>query len=274
MKTNIFSLESAFTLAEVLVTVGIIGVVAALTVPNIMDNYQKEAQATQLRKVVNDFSNSVDMLITEEGKTKLAHTSLYTSEDVDAFIKSKFKVIKECEANASSGCFATQDYRAINGAASKTYNCSGKSYVLANSAAVCVSVEGKLPTVSKAEATEGVVTSPLLPGGATSTPSVDLDIDPGDPRIMIQVDTNGTEKPNIGGRDMFIFYVDNNANAQATMNTGAISFDKSCMTSVCAPGATDCTPKEPGPECTTCLGKPFGDGCLKLLIDNNWKMTY
>lgn len=33
--------ESAFTLAEILITLGVIGIVTALTLPTIIDNYKK-----------------------------------------------------------------------------------------------------------------------------------------------------------------------------------------------------------------------------------------
>jgi prepilin-type N-terminal cleavage/methylation domain-containing protein len=39
-----------FTLAEVLITLGIIGIVAALTMPSLMANYQKKAAATRLKQ--------------------------------------------------------------------------------------------------------------------------------------------------------------------------------------------------------------------------------
>ena len=37
---------SAFTLAEVLVTLGIIGVVSAMTIPTLMQNHQKKTYAS------------------------------------------------------------------------------------------------------------------------------------------------------------------------------------------------------------------------------------
>ena len=43
----------AFTLAEVLITLGIIGVVAALTLPNLITNYQKKVTATKLHQAYN-----------------------------------------------------------------------------------------------------------------------------------------------------------------------------------------------------------------------------
>lgn len=41
--------SKAFTLAEVLITIGIIGVVAALTLPSLIENHQKKVVATKLK---------------------------------------------------------------------------------------------------------------------------------------------------------------------------------------------------------------------------------
>ena len=42
-----------FTLAEVLITLGIIGVVAALTLPSLVTNYQKQVTVNKLKKFYN-----------------------------------------------------------------------------------------------------------------------------------------------------------------------------------------------------------------------------
>lgn len=41
MRSGLFYFKKAFTLAEVLITLGIIGIVAAITIPNLIANYQK-----------------------------------------------------------------------------------------------------------------------------------------------------------------------------------------------------------------------------------------
>ena len=46
-----------FTLAEVLITLGIIGVVAAMTLPTLIQNYQKQVVITRLKYAYNVFSN-------------------------------------------------------------------------------------------------------------------------------------------------------------------------------------------------------------------------
>jgi len=46
---NRFALAKGFTLAEVLITLGIIGIVAAITIPGVMQNYKKKAAAGRLK---------------------------------------------------------------------------------------------------------------------------------------------------------------------------------------------------------------------------------
>lgn len=44
--------QKAFTLAEVLITLGIIGVVAALTMPSLIGNYKKKKQSQELKELM------------------------------------------------------------------------------------------------------------------------------------------------------------------------------------------------------------------------------
>ena len=44
-------MKKAFTLAEVLITLGIIGIVAAMTIPTLITNYQKNITITRLKEV-------------------------------------------------------------------------------------------------------------------------------------------------------------------------------------------------------------------------------
>ncbi len=63
-----FSLKkAAFTLTEVLITLGIIGVVAALTISNVIQDYQKKQTVVQLRKVYNDINNAVKLSEVDNG---------------------------------------------------------------------------------------------------------------------------------------------------------------------------------------------------------------
>lgn len=66
----------AFTLAEVLITLGIIGVVAAITLPTLIQNYQKQVWVNQLKKVVNSIENNNRKLLADEEVDSLADTSM------------------------------------------------------------------------------------------------------------------------------------------------------------------------------------------------------
>lgn len=57
----------AFTLAEVLITLGIIGVVAALTVPTLVQRYKEKATVTKVNKVYSILSNALLSAINEYG---------------------------------------------------------------------------------------------------------------------------------------------------------------------------------------------------------------
>ena len=50
--------KTAFTLAEVLITLGIIGVVAALTLPTVISNYKKQVTASKLQKAYSTINNA------------------------------------------------------------------------------------------------------------------------------------------------------------------------------------------------------------------------
>ena len=49
----------AFTLSEVLITPGIVSVIAAMTLPSIIGNYKKKTYVTALQKFYTDFSQAL-----------------------------------------------------------------------------------------------------------------------------------------------------------------------------------------------------------------------
>ena len=206
----------AFTLSEVLITLSIIGVISALTVPTLINGYQKKAEVVQIRKVINDVENAIDMYITEEGKSKFSATPYYKNE-INSLITNKLKYVKSCAAN-STDCFASENYYSIDASSNAQFKCSKVSYLLANSAAICMVKD-----------TNGLIT--------------------------VNVDVNGQEGPNIGGRDMFEFYVD---------STGEVKY--------CSDGTNA------GSSCDTeksgCTSSATGQGCVKALADNAWVMNY
>ena len=71
--------KAAFTLAEVLITLGIIGVVAALTLPTLISNYQKKAYVTQLKKSYAVMSNGLKLMMAHDGVTELKDATAFSN---------------------------------------------------------------------------------------------------------------------------------------------------------------------------------------------------
>ncbi len=96
-----------FTLAEVLITLGIIGVVAAMTMPTLIQNYQKEVTVTSLKKMYSTLTQAAQMYQAQNGIT---YEEFDTSLDGKSFMAKYFApylhVIKEC--NGFLDCY--EDY--------------------------------------------------------------------------------------------------------------------------------------------------------------------
>ena len=52
-------IKAGFTLAEVLITLGIIGIVAAMTIPGLIAKHQKIVTATQLKKAYTTLAQAL-----------------------------------------------------------------------------------------------------------------------------------------------------------------------------------------------------------------------
>lgn len=54
-------MKKGFTLAEVLITLGIIGIVAAMTMPSLIQNYKKKEYSTRLKRFYSTMSQAVKL---------------------------------------------------------------------------------------------------------------------------------------------------------------------------------------------------------------------
>ena len=77
--------QKAFTLAEVLITLGIIGIVAAMTMPMLIGKYKKQVTVTQLKKVYTVLSQMVLQAQEDNGPVYFS-----TSEQVDPNVAENF----------------------------------------------------------------------------------------------------------------------------------------------------------------------------------------
>lgn len=114
--------KNAFTLAEVLITLGIIGVVAAMTLPSVVNRTRQKELETAFRKQYSVLQQAVLQVIRED---ELPLTPTDYGINNNAFMKSlakAYKVIKDCGSiNSNSGCVLQDEnntftyYKTLNG---------------------------------------------------------------------------------------------------------------------------------------------------------------
>ena len=70
-------MKKAFTLAEVLITLAIIGVVAAIAIPSTISNYQQSEYKAGLRKAVSVLNQAITMNMAIDGESPYDNANLY-----------------------------------------------------------------------------------------------------------------------------------------------------------------------------------------------------
>ncbi|MDR1327395.1 MAG: type II secretion system GspH family protein [Heliobacteriaceae bacterium] len=92
-------MRKGFTLAEVLITLGIIGVVAALTMPSLIQNFKRKEVSVKLKKFHSMMSQAVLLAEIENGKTKEWDFSLSSSAFFEQYLKPYLKTTSTNYAN-------------------------------------------------------------------------------------------------------------------------------------------------------------------------------
>ena len=235
---------AAFTLAEVLITLAIIGVVATMTLPTLIQNHQKRSLEVATQKFYSTMSQAIRQYMADQGSDDLRNTPIVIDGDnwetdkvraqkeVDEFFK-KYLKAQICE----NGCFA-------------------KNY------------KTQKDEVSYAVGTEtqdqDITGRYLLPDGMVVELSGNLGFTdfPG----TIHVDVNGQKGPNKIGYDLW---------SMSVFYDGTL--DESGVTPECKKGGTcfNGTPSESRQDrFEWCLdSSPYG-GCFGHFLENNFKFDY
>ncbi len=107
---------SGFTLAETLITLVIVGIIAAITIPSLIAKYQEEQLKSQLKKSYSTLSNALNATIIDFGyipncwyHPPNSHgPEAYTSTECNVFIPEflkKMNIAKYCQNKAmDNGC--------------------------------------------------------------------------------------------------------------------------------------------------------------------------
>lgn len=165
--------KSAFTMAEVLITLGVIGILAAMTIPMLLTKYQKQVAVERLKKFYSVMANVIKLSEYENGE--MAYW-VFPKESYDKSIDKFFQryylpYMKDAEECYSSNCFSKEVYKikVLNGN-------DANGIMLVN-------------YIVKTNDGMYIYFLPNTPSGY----------------IWMYVDINGHQKPNQVGRDIFVF---------------------------------------------------------------------
>ena len=171
--------NKGFTLAEVLITLGIIGIVAAITIPGLISNYQKKQTVTKLEKVYSILNQAIKLSEEEFDSIESWDRDLPAVE----FFNKYFRPHMNVSAVAKLGEYKnTPKYKRLNGTVEN-------SFTLFNDDANLITLnDGCLLFLDSSSYT----ISELGRNPAT---------------LVIGIDVNGFSHPNVIGKDFFLFQI-------------------------------------------------------------------
>lgn len=111
IKIKEFSVKKGFTLAEVLITLGIIGVIAALTLPALVQKYNEKVTINSLKKAYSVLDNAFMLAINDNGKISDWKKDGQSYHDSVVEVLSKYlKSVEKC-SSLSDKCKTLAYYR-------------------------------------------------------------------------------------------------------------------------------------------------------------------
>lgn len=185
--TKIKFIKQAFTLAEVLIVLGVIGIIAEMTIPTVLQNVQTSVTISSLKKVYSTISQAYDLAVTDNGTPDnwnlIGYQDPQGAINMYNILAPNLRVIKNC--GTGTGCFSNNYYN-LNGTAStsqETLNNRTK-FQLVDGSTIAILVKSETCSLSAG-------TSLALQNICAS----------------IIVDINGLKAPNTTGKDTFLFEI-------------------------------------------------------------------
>ena len=84
-------MKKGFTLSEILITLGVIGIVASMTIPTMVTSKDKQVWGASLAKAVNTMSNSVSIMISKGDSYGLSDSQMFADIETGTNVKTAFK---------------------------------------------------------------------------------------------------------------------------------------------------------------------------------------
>ena len=222
MRKNIT--KKAFTLAEVLITLGIIGIVAAMTIPTIINNYQHRAWVTMLKEDYAMISEGFRRMMATEGVDFFEQTEFYREilrnldnngtdeEDYDITVHYMGVYFKSLESipyhiQVAEGWPAGNNV--IYGEQCEKFAGKGSAWYVLNDNSGNNRCEGLRQHVFKM-ANGGLIRTALFPKTYPKVERTQRSTQLRHAVGELTIDVNGEKPPNKFGRDAFIFVIGQN----------------------------------------------------------------
>ncbi len=176
-----YSLRKGFTLAEVLIALAIVGIVAAMTIPTLIAKYQKKQILVNLKNTYSIMLNWVKLSEIDNGPMSSWPTGekLNIDEFWQKYVKPYFANAKLCKSKAACG------YNGINVNYDLDWNCGAMWAVSTDDTRLLFMLKNGvvvfLPRNTRDSAGNPVYTN------------------------LVFIDVNGTSGPNKCGSDVFVF---------------------------------------------------------------------
>lgn len=94
------SIIMAFSLAEVLITLGIIGVIATITIPMLIGNIEYSKNTTAYKSAYSTLSSALSSASLDNALTPANNSTTFTNNFLE--IMKKFKVVKQCTSGTNN----------------------------------------------------------------------------------------------------------------------------------------------------------------------------
>ena len=216
-------IKKAFTLAEVLITLVIIGVIAALTIPNVVNNYSKQETVSRLKKAYSTLMQTTARAVVDHGSVDNWELGVAGSADdtltfFNTYMAPYLSLAEKAQKLSSTSW-------------NKTY------YYLNNS-----------------EHQYGNWVRTYLADGSSLTMMINTSNDI-QKWFKVHVDINGDKKPNKFGRDIFIFWYFiryDHIEYQGTFQPCGIVFSRNANLS---DGDGNCHKNQSGDRCSSVIIK-------------------
>lgn len=197
--------NKGFTLAEILLALTIIGVVAAITIPNIVNHYKDEVTVRIVTKFYSNVAQAYTKLLAEEGPPDIWEGLTESTVTNGKIFYEQFKpylIIQYDCSNNKPGCFPSSRYKTLSGELSSNFTTAKERYnaILNDGAAISFLAHPK-SKIDKAD----------IANNRENNYGV------------VYIDVNGSKPPNVHGKDLFGFDITKHGIFPSPLSKGRIN---------------------------------------------------